>query len=476
MSDLGHNDLLRGCEHVFTDAELRERLEKAHKLGHQLRVKLGMDPTAPDIHLGHTVVLRKMRQFQDLGHKAVLIIGDFTSRIGDPTGRSKTRPVLTDAEIEANAQTYLQQAGRVLDTSASKLELRHNSEWLGKMNFADVIRLAGKMTVGQMLKREDFRKRFESETPISVHELLYPLAQGWDSVNIHSDVELGGTDQTYNNLVGRDLQIDAGQAPQIVMIMPILRGLDGEKKMSKSLGNYIGVTDPPRDVFGKTMSIPDALLEEWFKLLTDVPEADYRARIAEHPMRAKDFLARKIGERLYSAAEMEDAAAWWHESFGGGKRRAAGTTAAVSPGDLVQVPIPPAELNPDGTIPAWKLCWLAHGQDISKSEARRMVEGGAFELVAQPPSAVAAPAAPVAQPPSAVPQSEPGAGATGPNSEPGAGATGPYAHNAPASGSHAAGRITDPNLAIRPVSGTQFKAGRHRKGERVKQPLIAVVT
>ncbi|MFQ5807796.1 MAG: tyrosine--tRNA ligase, partial [Phycisphaerae bacterium] len=188
MSDLGIEQLLHGCEHVYTDVELQQKLEKAAASGKPLRVKLGMDPTAPDIHLGHSVVLRKLRQFQDLGHRAVLIIGDFTARIGDPTGRSRTRPVLTLDEIDANAETYLQQAGRILDTSPEKLEVRHNSEWLGQMCFADVIRLAGRMTVGQMLKREDFRKRYESETPISIHELLYPLVQGWDSVNIQADV------------------------------------------------------------------------------------------------------------------------------------------------------------------------------------------------------------------------------------------------------------------------------------------------
>ena len=251
MNDLGIEQLLCGCEHVYTDVELTAKLELSAKTGRPLRIKLGMDPTAPDIHLGHSVVLRKLRQFQDLGHRAVLIIGDFTARIGDPTGRSKTRPVLTVDEIRTNADTYLQQAGRILDTSPEKIELRHNSEWLGQMNFADVLRLAGRMTVGQMLKREDFRNRYESETPIGIHELLYPLVQGWDSVNIQADVELGGTDQTYNNLVGRQLQSDMEQQPQIVMIMPMLRGLDGQRKMSKSYGNYIALTDSPRDFLAR---------------------------------------------------------------------------------------------------------------------------------------------------------------------------------------------------------------------------------
>lgn len=407
MSDLGLERLLHGCEHVYTDVELKHKLERAAREKRQLRVKLGMDPTAPDIHLGHCVVLRKLRQFQDLGHKAVLIIGDFTTRIGDPTGRSKTRPVLTEDEIRRNAETYLQQAGRVLDTSPEKLELRHNSEWLGPMNFADVVRLAGRMTVGQLLKREDFRKRFEEETPISLHELLYPLVQGWDSVNIRADVELGGTDQTYNNLVGRALQSEVGQEPQIVMILPILRGLDGVKKMSKSLGNYIGVTETPRDVFGKTMSIPDELLEEWFRLLTDVPEADWRAAVAGHPKQAKALLGRKIGERFYAASEMESAAQWWEEHFGAAK--------AV---EVVEVRVPREELA-DGQIQAWKLAWLAHDREISKSEARRLVENGAFECEGR--------------------------------------------------------KITDPNHLVAAQAGKNFRAGRHRKGERVKQPLLAKI-
>ncbi|HMQ17126.1 MAG TPA: tyrosine--tRNA ligase [Phycisphaerae bacterium] len=407
MSDLGLSRLLEGCEHVYSEQELKHKLERAARDGRPLRVKLGMDPTAPDIHLGHCVVLGKMRQFQDLGHRAVLIIGDFTARIGDPTGRSKTRPVLTDDEIRANARTYLDQAGTVLDAHPDKLEVRCNSEWLSGMSFADVIRLAAHMTVGQMLKRDDFRKRFESETPISIHELLYPLVQGWDSVNIRADVELGGTDQTYNNLVGRELQADAGQEPQVVMILPILRGTDGVKKMSKSLGNYIAVTDAPRDVFGKTMSIPDDCLAEWFSLLTRVPEPEFRAAIAEHPMRAKTLLARRIGERFHSAEEMQQAADWWREHF-----------SAKRAGDVVAVRVPSDELDA-GRLPAWKLAWLAHEQEISRSEARRMVEGGAFEYDGQ--------------------------------------------------------KITDPNtqLAVRP--GATFRAGRHRKGDRIKQPLLATV-
>ena len=407
MNDDVMQNLLRGCEHVYTDVELQQKLTKAEAAGKQLRIKLGMDPTAPDIHLGHSVVLRKLRQFQDLGHKAVLIIGDFTARIGDPTGRSKTRPVLTTEEIKANADTYLAQAGRILDTSPDKLELRHNSEWLGQMSFADVLRLTGRMTVGQMLKRDDFRKRYESETPIGIHELLYPLVQGWDSVNIQADLELGGTDQTYNNLVGRELQSDVEQEPQVVMIMPLLRGLDGVRKMSKSYGNYIAIDDTPRDFYGKTMSIPDELLSEWFYLLTDVPETEAQAAIKEHPMKAKSLLAQKLGERFHSAEDMQEAAKWWHEHFGGKKES-----------EPVDVTVPADELE-DGHLPAWKLAWLAHDREISKSEARRMVQGGAFAYEGE--------------------------------------------------------KVTDPNQAIQPQAGHQFRAGRFRSGERIKQPLIACI-
>lgn len=407
MSDLGLEILLRGCEQVYTQAELKHKLAQSAAAGRPLRVKLGLDPTAPDLHLGHTVVLRKMRQFQELGHKAVLIIGDFSARIGDPTGRSKTRPVLEEAEIARNARTYLDQAGKVLDLSTEKLEVRRNSEWLAGMGFDDVLRLAGRMTLGQMLKRDDFRTRFENQTPVGLHELLYPLAQGWDSVNIQSDVELGGTDQTYNNLVGRQLQQDVGQPPQVVLVMPLLRGTDGDKKMSKSLGNYIGVTDSPTDFYGKTMSIPDTLVPEWFSLLTEIPEARWQAVLAEHPMKAKDLLARSIGAAYHSVAEMDNASEYWRQRFGKDK--------AI---DALPIEIPQHELA-DGTIAPWKLAWYAHGQEISKSEARRMVEGGAFEYDGT--------------------------------------------------------RISDPNTPIKVEAGVEFRAGRHRTGERTKQPLVGIL-
>lgn len=289
----------RGVEEVFSLAELRAKLA----LGRPLRVKLGLDPTAPDIHLGHTVVLRKMRQFQDLGHKAILLIGDYTAKIGDPSGRDTTRPILDDATIAANAQTYLDQAGKILDTSPAKLELRRNSEWLSKLTFADVLRLTGLLTVQQMLHRENFKQRMNSGTEIAVSEFMYPLMQAYDSVALEADVELGGTDQTFNCLVAREMMGKVGLPKQIVMVMPILVGLDGHEKMSKSKGNYVGITDSPDEMFGKLMSIPDALMPNYYKLLTDVPQPRLSSLLdakTTHPREAKDILARIIVEEFHN--------------------------------------------------------------------------------------------------------------------------------------------------------------------------------
>jgi tyrosyl-tRNA synthetase len=406
MSDLGLSTLMSGCEHVFSEAELKRKLEKAHAARRPLRVKLGMDPTSPDIHIGHGVALGKLRQFQDLGHRAVLIIGDFTARIGDPTGRSETRRMLSEDEIRANAETYLAQAGRILDCDAAKFETRWNSEWLGGMNFADVLRLTAKITLGQLLKREDFRKRYDAEQAIGLHELLYPLVQGWDSVNIRADVELGGTDQMYNNLVGRDLQMTEGQEPQVVMLMPLLRGLDGTRKMSKSYGNHIALTDAPLDVFGKTMSVPDDLLAEWYRLATSVDAAAAQALIAAAPMEAKKQLGQRIGERLHSVEAMAAARREWEAAF------------SVKASEPIDVAVPAAELT-DGAIAAWKLAWLAHEREISRSDARRMIEGNAFD----------------------------------------------YADE----------RIVEANRMIRVADGDIFRAGRFRKGDRVKQALYGRV-
>lgn len=354
--------LLRGCDHVYTVDELRERLGS----GTRLRVKLGMDPTAPDLTLGHTVVLRKLRQFQDLGHKAVLIIGDYTARIGDPTGRSKTRPVLSDQQIEANAQTYLQQAGKVLDLSEDKLEVRHNSEWLTPMTFADVIRLMSQMTVARMLERDTFATRQAQGTEIYLHELLYPLMQARDSVAIKSDVELGGTDQTFNNLCGRDFQRNAGQPPQIVMVVPLLVGTDGKEKMSKSVGNYIAVTDPPGEMFGKVMRIPDERMRDYFELLTDVPEdriAELTDSARHNPRDSKEELAKLIVAQYHTSEAAGAAAAEFRRVHGGQGRGL--------PDEVPEVEVP-AHLITGGKIGPVNLV-VSCGFAKTRSEARRLI-------------------------------------------------------------------------------------------------------
>jgi len=309
--------LIHGCDRVYTNDELKDRL----KPGRPLRVKLGMDPTAPDLTLGHTVVLRKLRQFQDQGHKAVLIIGDYTALIGDPTGRSKIRPALTKEQIEVNAKTYLDQAGKVLDLSKDKLEVHHNSDWLSPLSLHDVIKLMSQMTVARMLERDTFAKRQAEGKEIYLHELLYPLMQARDSVAIESDIELGGTDQTFNNLCGRDLQRNAGQPPQIVMVMPILVGMDGKDKMSKSLGNYVAITDPPGEMFGKIMRIPDELMRSYFELLTDVTPDEISSLTdfsKNNPRDIKEKLAKTIITQYHSSESAEAAAAEFSRVHAGG--------------------------------------------------------------------------------------------------------------------------------------------------------------
>ena len=268
--------LRKGAAEIIRESDLRERIEKSLASGKPMRVKAGFDPTAPDLHLGHTVLMRKLKHFQDMGHTVIFLIGDFTGLIGDPSGRSATRPPLTREQIDANAETYKAQVFKILDRD--KTEVRFNSDWLGKLGFEGFIRLAAKFTVSQMLEREDFHKRFVEEKPIAMHELLYPIAQGYDSVALEADVELGGTDQKFNLLMGRQLQRDYHQPPQIVLTMPLLEGTDGVQKMSKSYGNYIGITEPPQEMFGKVMSISDELMWRYYELLTDVTLArDRRA-------------------------------------------------------------------------------------------------------------------------------------------------------------------------------------------------------
>jgi tyrosyl-tRNA synthetase len=292
-------DLLeKGAAEIIRVVDLRERLEESRKTGRPLRVKAGFDPTAPDLHLGHTVLMRKLRHFQQLGHAVIFLVGDFTSLIGDPTGRNVTRKPLTREQIDQNAETYKEQVFRILD--AEKTEVRYNSEWLGKLGYEETIRLTAHFTVSQMLERDEFHKRFQEEQPISLHELLYPVMQGYDSVCLECDVELGGTDQKFNLLCGRELQRHYGQKPQIVLMTPILEGLDGVQKMSKSLGNAIGINEPASEMYGKLMSISDELMWKYWVLLTDLKQSEIdalRAGVAaghEHPMAVKKLLARTI--------------------------------------------------------------------------------------------------------------------------------------------------------------------------------------
>jgi tyrosyl-tRNA synthetase len=306
--------LKKGSAEIIREADLRAKLERSLKTGKPLRVKLGMDPTAPDLHLGHTVVLRKLKHFQDLGHTAIFLIGDFTGMIGDPTGRSATRPPLTREQIEQNAETYKAQVFKILDPAQTVVDF--NRRWFGAMSTDDFVKLAAKYTVSQLLEREDFHKRFHDEKPISVHELLYPLVQGYDSVALEADVELGGTDQKFNLLVGRELQRSYGQESQVVMTTPILEGLDGVQKMSKSLGNAIGIHEPPLEMYGKVMSISDAMMWRYYELLTDVQVADIeKMKSSEHPMQAKKELARRIVADFHSADAAAKAGEDWAKQF-----------------------------------------------------------------------------------------------------------------------------------------------------------------
>jgi len=311
----------RGCDELLPETDWLAKLAKSSATGVPLRIKLGLDPTAPDIHIGHTVVLNKMRQLQDLGHTVIFLIGDFTSMIGDPSGRNTTRPPLTREQIEANAQTYYKQASLVLDPA--KTEIRYNSEWSDPLGARGMIQLASRYTVARMMERNDFHERFKNGTPISVHEFLYPLMQGYDSVALKSDLELGGTDQKFNLLVGRALQSEYGQEPQCILTMPLLEGLDGVEKMSKSKGNYIAVTEPANDMFAKLLSINDVLMWKYFTLLSFRPEAEIAKLKAEveagrNPKDAKVQLAKEITTRFHSAAAAEAAEADFNNRAKGG--------------------------------------------------------------------------------------------------------------------------------------------------------------
>jgi len=306
--------LKKGSAEIIRESDLRAKLEKSRATGKPLRVKLGMDPTAPDLHLGHTVVLRKLKHFQDLGHTAIFLIGDFTGMIGDPTGRSVTRPPLTREQIEQNAETYKTQVFKILDPQKTVIDF--NRRWMGAFTADDFVRLMAKYTVSQLLEREDFHKRFKDERPISVHELLYPLVQGYDSVALEADVELGGTDQKFNLLVGRELQRSYGQESQVVVTTPILEGLDGVQKMSKSLGNAIGINEPALEMYGKIMSISDEMMWRYYELLTDVSLAEIgKMKQETHPMQAKKDLAKRIVQDFHSAEAAAKAGEDWAKQF-----------------------------------------------------------------------------------------------------------------------------------------------------------------
>lgn len=362
----------KGTDEIINVDDLRKKLERSEKTGVPLVIKLGMDPTAPDIHLGHTVVLRKIKQFQDLGHRAVIIIGDFTGMIGDPTGRSKTRKQLSKEDVLINAKTYENQIFKVLDKD--KTDVRFNSEWLSKLGFEDVIKLAAKSTVARMLERDEFQNRFQAHESIGVHELFYPLMQGYDSVEIKSDVELGGTDQRFNILMGRNLQKDYGQESQVAMFMPILEGLDGVEKMSKSLGNYIGIDEESKDIYGKAMSLPDNLMVRYYELVTDI-HPDEIERIREdlkfgrvNPRDIKMRLAREI-TTLYHGA---DAASQAEENFRQIFQR------REMPEDIAEFSIPQS-LFSEGGVDLVKLI-VSAGFSPSTSEARRLITQGAVKI------------------------------------------------------------------------------------------------
>lgn len=353
----------RGVEEIIPEEDLLKKLKRAEETGKPLIIKLGADPSRPDLHLGHAVVLRKMRQFQDLGHQIVLIVGDFTGMIGDPSGKSKTRPALTIEETRQNGQSYFEQATKILDPA--KTQIVYNSDWLNQMSFADVVQLAGKFTVARMLERDEFSKRFKGNEPISIHEFLYPLAQAQDSVHLVADVELGGTDQKFNLLVGRHIMSASGQEPQVCLTMPILEGLDGVEKMSKSLDNYIGIAEAPQEMYGKTLSIPDRLIYRYFELATDVPTeklTDVKIFAETDPRNAKHELAWSI-VKVYHGEEAANAAREHFEKT------------------VIRKEIPDEipEFAATGEIGLLALMTQA-GLTASNAEARRLVQQGAVAL------------------------------------------------------------------------------------------------
>lgn len=355
----------RRVERIISDADLRAKLKKSADTGKPLRVKLGMDPTAPDVTLGHCVPLKVVRQFQDMGHKAVLIIGDYTARVGDPTGRNVTRKVLSGEEIDANAKTYVAQVGKILRTGPEHLEVRYNGEWFATMGLVEIIKLASRKSVAQVLTRDDFAKRYAEGVDIRLHELLYPLLQGWDSVAIDADIEMGGSDQLFNNLVGREFQKEEGGDGQCVIVTPLLVGTDGVKKMSKSLGNYVGITDPPGGpggMFGKIMSLPDTLLGSYYTLLTDLPTTEFESLIATRPRDAKVALAKYLITWLHDSTAAEVAEKDFMTATHGGV-----------PSDVPELSVEPGPQSIVGLL-------VAAGIVASNSEAIRKIREGAVKL------------------------------------------------------------------------------------------------
>jgi len=364
--------LKRGTVEIIPEDELCAKLDKSRQTGVPLKLKLGLDPTAPDIHLGHAVVLRKLRQFQDLGHEVIVIIGDFTASIGDPSGVSATRPMLSPEEVAVNARTYEEQYCQILDPAKTRVVF--NSEWLSKLDFAAVIRIAAKLTVARVLERDDFEGRLAEGKPIGLHEMLYPLCQAYDSVVLESDIEVGATEQKFNILMGRDLQREFGQEPQVGLFMPVLVGLDGVEKMSKSLGNYVGIAEPPNEMFGKLMSIPDNVMPQYFELCTDLPSQEIRKIETDlkdgrlHPMDVKKRMAREVVTIYHNAEAAAEAQAEFERVF----------SERELPTEIEPVQVPKSAFR-DGK------CWVVRllttvGFAETNSEARRLVQQGAVTL------------------------------------------------------------------------------------------------
>ena len=359
--------ITRGVEKIVPEDELRKKLQQSIDSGQPLRVKYGIDPTGIDVHLGHTVPLRKIRQFQDLGHQAVIIIGNYTAMVGDPSGRDEARSKrLTEAEVEANARNYLTQVGKVIDLT--RAEVHRNGDWFGKMSFAQVLSLCGRVTIAQLLSRDDFAKRYREERAIFLHECLYPIMQAWDSVEIRSDIELGGTEQLYSFMLARDLQAQEGLLQQIGMMSPILVGLDGVRRMGKSLGNYIGISEPPYEMMKKFMQLPDQVMRMYFELLTEIPLNEVDNVLAGHPKDAKVMLASTVISQYFSRADADDAASRWQTEIGGGGL----------PSEIPELPLDSSVLE-DGQIPAFRLLTVL-ALCPSGSEARRLIAQGGAKL------------------------------------------------------------------------------------------------